>query len=166
MQHHNNLRYHFIRKGSIQIYPWVNCYIFNIYWVFFHFKDQFFSAERCCCASTFEGDTFSISFQTINTTWDRGYNDKNSKRYKVMKEIHFIHNLKSYYTQLLKYFHVELIFFSLFRMELKYSLLNWTNSSLIRHWISKNYLSKLMDLVKVLEMFWLSKEYWQLDNLT
>ena len=59
------------------------------------FQDQFFTANRCCCSPSFEGDSFTISFQTINTTWDRGYNDPNSKRYKVfMLECHSNRKIK------------------------------------------------------------------------
>ena len=47
-----------------------------------YFQNDYFSGKKCCCPSEFEGDEYSISFQTLNSTWARNFADSNSKQFK------------------------------------------------------------------------------------
>ena len=48
----------------------------------FYIQNDYFSGKKCCCPSEFEGDKYSISFQTLNSTWARNLADSNSKQFK------------------------------------------------------------------------------------
>ena len=47
-----------------------------------YFQNNYFSGKKCCCSSEFEGDKYSTSFQTLNSTWARNLADSNSKQFK------------------------------------------------------------------------------------